>query len=153
MRELTEDELLACCASRAWAGAITAGRPYPDRRALETAAESAFDGLTWDDVAQAMAAHPRIGEPPKGDGQEAAWSRREQSAARRSPELIEANRRYEERFGHVFLIFASGRTEAEIVTAARRRLSNDDATERVIVQAELRKIALLRLGRLLDALE
>ncbi|MFG1610029.1 2-oxo-4-hydroxy-4-carboxy-5-ureidoimidazoline decarboxylase [Actinoplanes sp. NPDC049265] len=152
MREVTEQDLSACCASPAWVAAIAVGRPYPDRTALETAAAAAFDGLSWDDIAQAMAAHPRIGEPPKGDGREAAWSRREQSGAGRSPELVEANRRYEDRFGHVFLIFASGRTEAEIVAAARERLGNDDATERGIVRDELRKIVMLRLGRLLDAL-
>ncbi|MEV7626539.1 2-oxo-4-hydroxy-4-carboxy-5-ureidoimidazoline decarboxylase [Actinoplanes sp. NPDC089786] len=153
MREPTEQELLACCATPAWAGAIAAGRPCPDRAALETAAATAADALSWDDVAQALAAHPRIGDPPKGDSQEAAWSRREQQQARKSPELIEANRAYEQRFGRVFLIFASGRTEDEIVAAANERLGHDEATERRVTQGELKKIAMLRLGRLLDALE
>jgi 2-oxo-4-hydroxy-4-carboxy-5-ureidoimidazoline decarboxylase len=67
-------------------------------------------------------------------------------------ELIEANRAYEERFGHVFLIFASGRSRAEILAAARERLGHDEAAERAVVTDELRKIARLRLERVLDAL-
>jgi 2-oxo-4-hydroxy-4-carboxy-5-ureidoimidazoline decarboxylase len=148
-----EEDLLACCASPVWAAAVARGGPYPDRPALESAAEAAFAGLTWADIAQAMAAHPRIGDPPQGDSREASWSRREQSATRRSPELVEANRAYEQRFGHVFLIFASGRTETEIIAAARQRLGNSPATEREVVRGELRKITMLRLGRLLDAVE
>jgi 2-oxo-4-hydroxy-4-carboxy-5-ureidoimidazoline decarboxylase len=66
--------------------------------------------------------------------------------------LAEANRAYEERFGHVFLIFATGRTDTEMLAAARRRLGNDDATERDVVRGELRRIIGLRLDRLLDGL-
>ena len=105
-----------------------------------------------------LSAHPRIGERAAGDSAEAAWSRREQSAAAQTADeatsaaLIEVNRAYEERFGHVFLIFASGRTQAEILAAARERLGNDEPAERAIVTDQLRRIALLRLERVLDAL-
>jgi 2-oxo-4-hydroxy-4-carboxy-5-ureidoimidazoline decarboxylase len=66
--------------------------------------------------------------------------------------LVAANRAYEERFGHVFLIFASGRSQAEILAAATERLGNDEETEQGIVADQLRRIALLRLEMLLDAL-
>jgi 2-oxo-4-hydroxy-4-carboxy-5-ureidoimidazoline decarboxylase len=65
---------------------------------------------------------------------------------------VQANHAYEERFGHVFLIFASGKSQDEILAAARARIANDEAAERVVVAGELGKIALLRLERLLDAL-
>ncbi|GIE92784.1 2-oxo-4-hydroxy-4-carboxy-5-ureidoimidazoline decarboxylase [Paractinoplanes rishiriensis] len=149
------DDLRACCAAPGWGAAIVAGRPYPDRAAIIAVADAAARALTWDEVLVAMAAHPRIGERAAGESREAAWSRHEQSAAAPGDDgaaLIEANRAYEERFGHVFLIFASGRTQAEIVAAARERLANDEATERAIVTGELGKIALLRLERVLDAL-
>lgn len=151
-----ELDLLACCAAPAWGAAITAGRPYPDRDAVLAAADRAAEGLSWADVLTGLSAHPRIGERAQGDSAEAAWSRREQSAAagsaddRTRAELIEANRAYEKRFGHVFLIFASGRSQAEILAAARERLANDDETEHAIVAGELRRIARLRLERLLD---
>jgi 2-oxo-4-hydroxy-4-carboxy-5-ureidoimidazoline decarboxylase len=150
-------ELLACCAAPAWGEPIASGRPYPDRPAIQAAGDAAARALSWPDVLIGLSAHPRIGERAAGDSREAAWSRTEQSAAAQSDdatedELIAANRAYEDRFGHVFLIFASGRSRAEILAAARERLGNDDETERAIVADQLRRIALLRLERLLDAL-
>lgn len=153
-----EDDLRACCAAPAWGAEIAAKRPYGERLEIIAAADSASRALGWADVLVGLSAHPRIGERAAGDSREASWSRREQSAAAAGTddharaELIEANRAYEERFGHVFLIFASGRSPAEILAAARERLDNDEATERVIVADELRRIALLRLERVLDAL-
>ncbi len=153
-----EEDLLACCAAPAWGAAVIAKRPYPDHAALLAAADAASRALTWEDVLAGLSAHPRIGERAAGDSKEAAWSRREQSAAAQSADeltkaaLIEANRAYEDRFGHVFLIFASGRTQEEILAAARARAANDETIERAIVTDQLRQIARLRLERVLDAL-
>jgi 2-oxo-4-hydroxy-4-carboxy-5-ureidoimidazoline decarboxylase len=152
-----EAELLACLAAPAWAAQVVAGRPYANRTALLTAADAAARALSWDDVRKGLDAHPRIGERAAGTSQEAAWSRREQATAAAGGDdgtraaLVRANREYEQRFGHVFLIFASGRSPAEILAAATERLHNDDETERAIVRDQLRQIALLRLERLLDA--
>lgn len=151
-------DLLACCAAPAWGAAVAAGRPYKSRSELMAAADAAGAGLSWAQVLAGLAAHPRIGERAAGDGKEAAWSRREQAAAASSADdatrlaLLQANDAYEKRFGNVFLIFANGRSQEEILAAARARIDNDEASERVIVTGELRKIALLRLERLLDAL-
>lgn len=149
-----ERDLLACCAVPGWATALVAGRPYPDLGTLVATADAALAALTWAQVAQALAAHPRIGERPTGADRESAWSRREQAgvadadAATRAA-LVRANQEYERRFGHLFLIFASGRTETELLAAARQRLRHDDETERRVVREELRQIARLRLERLL----
>lgn len=147
--------LLACCAAPDWAAAVTAGRPYPDRGTLLAAADAALRALSWPQVAQALAAHPRIGERAAGTGPDAAWSRREQAGmdaadASTRAALAQANRDYETRFGHLFLIFASGRSDTELLAAARERLGHDEPTERRVVQEELRRIALLRLERLCD---
>jgi 2-oxo-4-hydroxy-4-carboxy-5-ureidoimidazoline decarboxylase len=150
--ERLEADLRVCCAAPAWGAAILAERPFADRAALLAAADAAARELSWADVLIALSAHPRIGERPPGDSREAAWSRREQSAAGAGEALVEANRAYEERFGHVFLIFASGRSQEEILASARERIDNDEETERAVVKDELRKIALLRLERVLDAL-
>jgi 2-oxo-4-hydroxy-4-carboxy-5-ureidoimidazoline decarboxylase len=153
-----EEELLACLAAPAWGAAIIAGRPYAGRADLLAAADAAARDLSWDDVLAGLSAHPRIGERAAGESKEAGWSRHEQSTAARTADeatrtaLIEANRAYEERFGHVFLIFASGRTQEEILAAARQRVTNDEITERGVVTDQLRRIALLRLERVLDAL-
>jgi 2-oxo-4-hydroxy-4-carboxy-5-ureidoimidazoline decarboxylase len=154
--ERAHSELLACCAVPAWAATVAAGRPYRRRSDLMATADAALLALSWAQVAQALAAHPRIGERAAGSGREAAWSRREQAGAAHADDatkaaLAQANRAYEDRFGHVFLIFASGRSDTEMLAEARRRIGNDDETERPVVAGELRKIALLRLERLIDA--
>ena len=153
-----EDALLACCAAPSWGAEIVAKRPYRERADVLRTADAAARHLTWAEVLTGLSAHPRIGERAGGDSTEAAWSRGEQSTAAGTGDdasrsaLVEVNQAYEKKFGHVFLIFASGRTQEEILAAARQRLGNDEETERAIVTDELRKIALLRLERVLDAL-
>ncbi|PRY01665.1 2-oxo-4-hydroxy-4-carboxy-5-ureidoimidazoline decarboxylase [Allonocardiopsis opalescens] len=148
-----ERELLACCASPPWAARVAAGRPYGTAGALAAASDAALAELDWEQVEAALAAHPRIGERAAGADRAAAWSRREQSGAddagsRLQAELVEGNRAYEERFGHVFLICATGRSAAEMLAALRERLGNDPAAERPVVREELRRITRIRLGRL-----
>lgn len=142
-----EHDLLACCASRRWADEILARRPYHDLAQLRSVSEQILRALDWADVEHALAAHPRIGERATGPGPEAAWSREEQSGATPDEDLVAANIVYEERFGHVFLICATGLTGEEMLTALRTRLGNDPETERDVVREELRKIVDLRLGK------
>jgi 2-oxo-4-hydroxy-4-carboxy-5-ureidoimidazoline decarboxylase len=151
--EEAERELLACCASPAWAHRVATARPYADLAALLAAADAAMGRLSWAEIDQALAAHPRIGERAAGAGREAAWSRREQAGMDGAGDqtrtaLVEANMAYEERFGHVFLIFASGRSDTEMLASAQARLHHDEATERQVVREELGKISRLRLERL-----
>ena len=150
--EQAERELLACCAARRWADELVARRPYHDVETLRRVSDLVFAKLDWADLEQALAAHPRIGERAAGDGREAAWSRAEQSAASGSADELRAgNLAYEERFGRVFLICATGLSAGEILAALRARLGNDEETERGVVREELRKIISLRLGKLVGA--
>ena len=142
-------ELLTCCGSRRWAARVSAGRPYADTEALLAAADAAWDSATEADVREAFDAHPRIGEAGRGGAQE----RREQAVAADTDEatraaLQDGNRAYEERFGHIYLVFASGRSAAELLADLRSRLGNDPATELGIAAEEQRKITRLRLERL-----
>ena len=146
------EALHACCAAAAWLDDLVAGRPYPDRSALLDRSAAVLANLDWADIREALDAHPRIGERARQAGREAAWSAAEQSGmdsatAEVRAALVEANRAYEDRFGHVFLIFATGRTDIEMLAAARERLGNDEATEREIVRIELGKIVELRLTK------
>jgi 2-oxo-4-hydroxy-4-carboxy-5-ureidoimidazoline decarboxylase len=149
------ERLRACCAARAWVDAMLAGRPFGQRAEVRNAAAEALAALDWDGVREALDAHPRIGERVAAQSREAAWSVAEQSgmdsssAATRAA-LVEANRAYEERFGHVFLIFATGKTDQQMLAAARERLHHDAATEQETVRSELEKIVLLRIDKLLD---
>ncbi|GAA3149340.1 2-oxo-4-hydroxy-4-carboxy-5-ureidoimidazoline decarboxylase [Planomonospora alba] len=149
-----EAGLLECCASPAFARAVAGRRPYRDVAELTAAAEAAVLGLDWPQVLAALAAHPRIPDRAAGPGRRAAWSRREQSGTDGAdPEVLAAlaagNRAYEERFGHVYLVCATGLPAEEMLARLRGRLGADEETERRTVRAELAKITRLRLERLL----
>jgi 2-oxo-4-hydroxy-4-carboxy-5-ureidoimidazoline decarboxylase len=134
--------LIACLDVPRWAEAVLAGRPYPDLRALVSAAESAGP-LRPGEIRRAIAAHPRIGERATG------WSRTEQSgvdsvAAQR---FLAANAAYEQRFGHVYLVCAAGRGGAELLDDLADRMRNGPETELAVAGRELIKIASLRLRK------
>ena len=148
------ERLSSCCAARAWVEQLSSGWPYPEVAALLAASDLAIERLDPDDVAQALAAHPRIGQRASGISTEATWSRQEQGGvadadAGVQAALREGNIAYEERFGHVFLICASGRSAPDMLTALHERLGNDPDTEERVVTEELRRITRLRLERLL----
>jgi 2-oxo-4-hydroxy-4-carboxy-5-ureidoimidazoline decarboxylase len=146
-----EEELLACCACRPFAGRVASMRPYGNLGELLDAAETAVRELDWDDVLEALRAHPRIGERAAGAGRQAAWSRHEQSGVTDAlrAELAEGNRAYEKRFGHVYLVCATGLSGAEMLTRLRERLGNDEEREHDVVRRELAAIARLRLTKLI----
>ena len=147
--------LAACCDVPRWVDAILAKRPYGDRAALTAVADQLLRELDDNEVDRALQAHPRIGDRPQGANIEANWSRNEQSGVGADPavrqELAEGNRQYEERFGRVFLICATGLSAAQMLDSLRTRLTHDDATETAVVHEELRKIALLRLSKVVEA--
>jgi 2-oxo-4-hydroxy-4-carboxy-5-ureidoimidazoline decarboxylase len=141
--------LLNCLNVPRWAAEVARGRRYADYAALAAQAESAAAQLSDDELTSALDGHPRIGERA-GAGHEAEFSAREQAQVNRNDAavmvaLAEGNREYEQRFGRVFLIRAACRSSSEILTELRRRLGNDDETERAETVAALRDIALLRL--------
>jgi 2-oxo-4-hydroxy-4-carboxy-5-ureidoimidazoline decarboxylase len=149
--EAAERDLLACCASRSFAKAVADGRPYPDLAALQDAVTAVFKTLSWDDIVEAMNAHPRIGDRVPGGG----WSSAEQSGAASASDtvrqnLTDGNRAYEQRFGHVFLICASGLSGQDMLDQLRARLGSDAEAERAVVRQELLKITQLRLTKLLS---
>jgi 2-oxo-4-hydroxy-4-carboxy-5-ureidoimidazoline decarboxylase len=148
--ELTGD-LLACCDVPSWAATLLQERPYDGVGALLDTADSAARRFTTEEVDRALAKHPRIGERPHGQGTEASWSRQEQSGVTPGEALAEGNRAYEQRFGRVFLICATGLSAGDILAALKQRLTHDDAEEAAVVKDELRKIALRRLERLVEA--
>ncbi|MFG2142373.1 2-oxo-4-hydroxy-4-carboxy-5-ureidoimidazoline decarboxylase [Streptomyces sp. NPDC048650] len=147
-------ELHEVCASRAWGSKILAQRPYTTPDALFAASDAATAELTAADLAEAMAGHPPIGRPKPGD----ATSNREQSGMAGASdelktEMLELNLSYQEKFGHVFLICASGRTGEQMRDAVRNRIDNTPEQEREIVRGELGKINRIRLTRLTETAE
>jgi 2-oxo-4-hydroxy-4-carboxy-5-ureidoimidazoline decarboxylase len=148
-------EFARCLDVDRWVEALLAARPFADRAALLAAADEHARALTAAEVDAALARHPRIGERPAGGGTESAWSRGEQAAfaggtADVQRAFAEGQAAYERRFGRIYLVCASGRTDRELLADLRQRMDNDPDTEARVVAAELRRIALLRTGKVLD---
>ena len=146
--EAFETEIHACCGSRAWAAAMREVRPFADFPTLLEAADAAWAKLDADDRRKALAAHPRIGD--KGGS---AWSRGEQAGMGSGNEetlraLAKGNREYESRFGHVFLINATGKTADEMLDELTRRLGDDAETELAEAAEQQRQITRIRLEKL-----
>jgi 2-oxo-4-hydroxy-4-carboxy-5-ureidoimidazoline decarboxylase len=145
--------LRACCAAESWIARIAGGRPYADEEAVGATSDVATAALDEAGLAQALAGHPRIGE--RASGPDAAWSRQEQSGVANADDgvraqLAAANAAYEQRFGHVYLVCATGRSADELLAICRARLDNDELIERGVVLDELAKINRLRLSKLLE---
>lgn len=147
--------LLSCCGSHVWARRMTDERPFLDVPALVAAADRIWDDLEPADRLEAFAAHPRIGERARAASSERAarWSSSEQAGVADVPfrvtqALAEANRRYEERFGYIFVICATGKSASDILEALASRLMNEPAREIDIAAAEQRRITAIRLAKL-----
>jgi 2-oxo-4-hydroxy-4-carboxy-5-ureidoimidazoline decarboxylase len=132
-----------------WVEDVASRAPFASLAELLAVASAEATPLAPEEIAQAIAHHPRIGEKPVGQGVSQNFSRAEQGVSEElADELVAGNAAYEARFGRVFIIRAAGRTRAEILDELNRRLQLDDTTELQIVGEQLRDIALLRLEKL-----
>ncbi|MGW1256212.1 2-oxo-4-hydroxy-4-carboxy-5-ureidoimidazoline decarboxylase [Streptomyces sp. NPDC002513] len=139
------------CASTAWAARLLAARPYRTPDDLYAAGDAAMAELTTADLEEAMAGHPPIGRPKPGDPASAREQRGMAGASEGlRAEMLELNLAYQEKFGHVFLICATGKTGEQMRDAVKERIGNTPEQEREIVRTELGKINRIRLARLLD---
>ncbi|SFY02068.1 2-oxo-4-hydroxy-4-carboxy-5-ureidoimidazoline decarboxylase [Streptomyces atratus] len=150
---LADDEattaLHEVCASAAWGRAILSRRPYAGAEALLLASDAATAALTPKDLGDAMAGHPPIGRPKPGDPTSSHEQRGMAGATEAlKAEMLELNLAYQERFGHVFLICATGATGEQMRDAVKSRIGNSPEQERGIVRTELGKINRIRLTRL-----
>jgi 2-oxo-4-hydroxy-4-carboxy-5-ureidoimidazoline decarboxylase len=149
------ERLAACLPVPRWVASVSDGRPYAGWPALEESAATAAAHLDDEELATALAGHPRIGERASSPDHHAAFSAKEQSGVDPADgevarELAAGNAAYEERFDRVFLIRAAGRSAPEILAELRRRLDNDDDAERAETITQLREIALLRLRQVVS---
>ena len=148
--------LHACCGSNRWVERMLARRPFGTTARLLAAAREQWFTLDPGDWQEAFSQHPRIGDREGLRARFPAthqWSEREQAGvASASDDVLEAlaaaNREYEDRFGFVFIVCASGKTAAEMLDLLRTRLKNDRAIELRAAAEEQAKIAELRLKRL-----
>ncbi len=138
--------LLGCCGSRRWVSSVADRWPYSTFEALLCASERAFDGLDHADWMEAFASHARIGRPRSGDERGAAEQAGVRGATDSEREALAAlNVEYERRFGHIFLVCATGLSSQELLAALRERVDNSPAAEFEIATKEQRRITRLRL--------
>ncbi len=144
-------QLLACCSSARWADDVVSGRPYAPAGEILARSDASVARLAPADLEQALAGHPRIGAGAAADSR----SRREQAGVLGAAQatlgaLADGNEAYERRFGHIYLVCATGRSAAELLALLRERLGNDPASEWGVVRRELAKINRIRLRGLLE---
>ena len=152
-----EAEFLKCCGSKNWARQLTAARPFASFDELIAKADRIWWSLDSQDWLEAFHSHPKIGEkkaaaPTAVEAQR--WSEDEQAAIRDSAEqtleaLAKLNQTYEENFGYIFIVCASGKSSEEMLVILRARLDNNPDAELRVAAAEQAKITQLRLGKLL----
>lgn len=161
LNTLPEEEataaFLRCCGATQWARHMTARRPFADPDGLFAAADAIWTGLSRDDWLEAFAHHPRIGDVEslrKRFASTRAWAAGEQAGTATASEdvlrgLAEGNRAYEERFGYIFIVCATGKSADEMLGLLRARLPNDPVAELPVAAEEQRRITRLRLEKLI----
>jgi len=150
--------ILPCCGSKSWARGMAARRPLRDEGALMAASDEVWRHLNESDWMEAFNSHPRIGESsaPNSSGQRSsAWAMQEQNKVAGAGEavkiaLAEGNREYENKFGRIFIVCATGKSAAELMEILRRRLKNDARTELYEAAEQQRQIIRIRLRKWLQ---
>jgi 2-oxo-4-hydroxy-4-carboxy-5-ureidoimidazoline decarboxylase len=145
-------EFMRCCGSSRWAAEMTASRPFASLDAMCSRGDAIWASIDKGDWLDAFAAHPRIGEQRPVS----AWSSSEQSGMQSAGEVTKArlatlNAAYEARFGYIFIVCATGKPAADMLTLLDARMANDPSIELPIAAEEQRKITGLRLAKLVDA--
>jgi OHCU decarboxylase len=155
--DFAEAEFLKCCGSTRWARSMTNVRPFKSLNDLLAKADSVWWSLGQEDWLEAFRSHPKIGEKKAAatqPEQARSWSAQEQSgvanaSAILNAELAQRNRDYEDRFGFIFIVCASGKSPQEMPAILNDRMRNDSETELRVAAEEQAKITSLRLEKLL----
>jgi OHCU decarboxylase len=153
-----ESEFLKCCGSRRWARQMAGARHFASFNELSEMADRVWWSLEPRDWLEAFHSHPKIGEKKAEaltSDEAKRWSEAEQSgvsnaAAQTMQALAELNQKYEDKFGYIFIVCASGKSSEEMLAILRSRLENDPHEELRIAAAEQAKITELRLKKLVE---
>ena len=152
--EAAAREILPCCGSEDWANVLAACRPFAGAQELFAASDKIWVALPEPAWREAFDSHPRIGQQHAraATAESLAWSSEEQRAAMSLDDAVKlalaaGNRQYEERFGRIFIVCASGKSAAEILAILNARMRNTAAAELLEAAEQQRQITQLRLRR------
>jgi allantoicase len=149
--------LTKCCGANNWVQKMVAARPFSSRKAVFEAAENAWFSCKKSDWLEAFTHHPKIGDVDslkKKFASTATWASGEQGkVAAASTDVLEELKRYNDlyinKFGFIFIVFATGKTADEMLTILKDRYKNDTVEEIVNAMLEQNKITKIRLEKLL----
>jgi 2-oxo-4-hydroxy-4-carboxy-5-ureidoimidazoline decarboxylase len=153
------EQLRKCCGSTNWVEKMGTIFPVENEQVLFQEAEKTWFSCGEADWLEAFRHHPKIGDVKslreKFAGT-ADWAEREQAAVNQTTgdiieALAEGNKQYEEKFGFIFIVCATGKSAVEMLNLLKARLSNNRETEIHIAMKEQLKITLLRLNKLLSS--
>jgi 2-oxo-4-hydroxy-4-carboxy-5-ureidoimidazoline decarboxylase len=150
------EELLRCCHSSRWVEFVLSRRPFGSFNDLLKIADEGFAILSREDWLDAFSGHAKIGDVNSLRAKYSNtkdWSSNEQSGVRDAQEaviqgLADGNADYEKRFGHIFIVCATGKTAAQMLEILRGRIDNDPSEELRIAAHEQSKITKIRLEKL-----
>ena len=148
--------LSGCCGSQAWVRGMVEVFPVRDVPGLLEAAGRVWRACSPKDWLEAFDHHPRIGDREAlrkkyaGTGASAEQSGALDASLKVLEALAEGNRVYEEKFGYIFIVCATGKSAGEMLGLLRARLGNDPERELIIAMGEQEKITELRLKKLLS---
>lgn len=154
--EEAADLLLKCNGSKAWVAEMMHARPFKDPDALFAAAEQVWQKLPRADVLEGFNHHPRIGDLSSLKSKfsvSSTWSKSEQASVEQASdtvllELRDLNRAYEQKFGFIFIVCATGKSADEMLHLLKERMGNDPEHEMLVAANEHAKITKLRLEKL-----
>jgi len=139
-----------CCGSRVWVENMLCGFPIPDAQTLYTNASKVWRACAESDWREAFTHHPAIGAKTT-DARAAAEQAGAQSASRDILEaLTAANQQYQQKFGYIYIVCATGKSAQEMLTIVQARLGNPPEKELLIAMGEQEKITRIRLEKLLS---
>jgi len=147
-----------CCTASAWVREMIERRPFDSLPALKQQASDVWETMQADDLLEAFAGHPKIGDlsslKEKFHNTVASASREQSGVESASDaaleELARYNGDYEDKFGLIFIVFASGKSAVEMLDIIKARIHNGVSEEMLIAAGEQLKITQLRLDRLID---
>ena len=157
-KDQLKEELIKCCGSPAWVKKMMPFVPAEDLVELLEDAEEQWWLCTEADWIEAFAQHPKIGDLEslqKKFEDTAEWAAGEQSGVNTASPgtikaLAEANKSYEEKFGYIFIVCATGKSAEEMLGMLQSRLQNPPEEEIKIAADEQNKITKLRIEKLLE---
>jgi 2-oxo-4-hydroxy-4-carboxy-5-ureidoimidazoline decarboxylase len=148
-----------CCTSQHWIERMVTTRPYASADALRQQADNHWRDMAEADYLEAFDGHPKIGDVGSLKAKYAntkALAAGEQSGVNVATDeviqrLAAGNRQYEETFGFIFIVCATGKSAEQMTDLLEARLPNERAVELGNAAEEQRKIFHIRLNQLLDA--